>query len=360
VNYENKELVFENIPAGKVCWQSPSNIALVKYWGKIRRQIPANPSVSYTLSESLTETIVEFSPVKEDIFNVEFLFEDKVNDAFAAKTTTFFDGIFEIFPFIKQLDFRISSKNTFPHSAGIASSASGMSAIALCLCEIERKYFDSFQSEEEFLQKASYVARLGSGSACRSVYGGLVSWGEIERKEGTSNLFGSKLKDNVHPVFKNFHDSILIVDSGQKKVSSTVGHGLMKTNPFADGRFKQANRNIHSLLGFLKSGDLDGFVEVVESEALTLHSMMMTSNPYFLLMKPNTISIIEKIWEFRKETGIQACFTLDAGPNIHLLYPSENKKEVRLFIESELLQFTLENTVIQDKVGNGPVKLFNC
>ena len=357
MNYENKDLIFQNIPVGKVGWRSPSNIALVKYWGKTGRQIPANPSLSFTLSESLTETTIEFSPASSDSFKIEFLFEGKLNETFAAKTSVFFDSIIGIFPFIKQLDFRISSKNTFPHSAGIASSASGMSAIALCLCEIEKQYFDSFPNEEDFFKKASYVARLGSGSACRSVFGGLVSWGEIDGKEGTSDLFGNKQQENIHAVFESFYDSILIVDSGQKKVSSTVGHGLMKTNPFASGRFEQANNNIHTLLEILKTGDLEAFVRIVESEALTLHSMMMTSDPYFLLMKPNTISIIEKIWEFRNKTGIQICFTLDAGPNVHLLYPAENKEEIRLFIESELLQFTVKRTVIHDKVGNGPVKL---
>ena len=170
-------------------------------------------------------------------------------------------------------------------------------------------------------------------------------------------MFGSQLTNNVDGVFGDFHDSILIVDAAQKKISSSVGHGLMNSNLFSKGRFTQAEQNIQRLLNVLKSGDLKEFVKIAESEALTLHSMMMTSDPYFLLMKPNTISIIEKIWEFRKETEIQACFTLDAGPNVHLLYPDENKKEVKSFIESELIQFTVNNTVIHDMVGNGPEKI---
>ncbi len=357
MDYINPNLIFKEIPRGRVGWKSPSNIALVKYWGKTGGQIPANPSLSFTLSKSLTETTIEFSPALGNEFAVEFLFEGISNEKFAEKTSIFFNKIVDVFPFINQLDFKIHSKNTFPHSAGIASSASGMSAIALCLCEIERKYFDQFSSEEKFFKKASYVARLGSGSACRSVYGRLVSWGKIEGVESSSDLFGSKLPENVHPIFNSFHDSILIVDSGQKKVSSTIGHGLMNTNPFSDKRFEQAKNNITSLLEVIKTGDLEEFVKIVESEALTLHSMMMTSNPYFLLMKPNTISIIEKVWEFRKETEIQTCFTLDAGPNIHLLYPDKNKNEVRSFIESELMLFTVNNTVIHDIVGNGPEKL---
>ena len=356
MNYINPNLIFKEIPTGKVSWCSPSNIALVKYWGKTEGQIPANPSLSFTLSKSQTETILEFSPSTNNDCNIDFFFEGIPNNKFAEKTSGFFNNIIDIFPFLKQLDFKIYSKNTFPHSAGIASSASGMSAIALCLCDIENQYFNSFSTEDEFFKKASFVARLGSGSACRSVYGNLVSWGEIEGIENSSDLFGTKLTENVHPVFNSFHDSILIVDSGQKKVSSTIGHGLMNTNPFSDKRFEQAKNNITSLLEVIKTGDLEEFVKIVESEALTLHSMMMTSSPYFLLMKPNTISIIEKIWEFRKETGIQACFTLDAGPNVHLLYPTENKSEVISFIESDLLKLTVNNTVIHDQVGKGPEK----
>ena len=158
-------------------------------------------------------------------------------------------------------------------------------------------------------------------------------------------------------VFEDFHDSILIVDSAQKKISSTVGHSLMNDNVFASGRYMQANDNIKQLLLTLKSGNLNDFIKIVESEALTLHSMMMTSSPYFLLMKPNTISIIEKIWEYRKETDIPVCFTLDAGPNVHLLYPVKYASEVKKFIDDDLLNFTFNNIVINDKIGRGPERI---
>ena len=357
MNYINPDLIFKDIPTGKVGWQSTSNIALVKYWGKKSIQIPANPSLSFTLSKSLTETIIEFSPSNKKGFLLDFIFENIKNKAFGNKTSTFINGILDIFPFLNQLDLKIYSKNTFPHSAGIASSASGMSAIALTLCEIERKYFNTFPNDEEFFQKASYVARLGSGSACRSIYGGLVSWGKIESIKQSSNLYGSKLSENISPVFSTFNDSILIVDSEQKKVSSTVGHGLMNSNPFSDKRFEQANNHINNLLNVLHDGDLEEFIKIVESEALTLHAMMMTSTPYFQLMKPNTIAIIDKVWEYRRETKIPVCFTLDAGPNIHLLYPEKYKSKILDFINSELLKFTVNNTVIHDKVGRGPQML---
>lgn len=353
----NQNTFGDKIPTDKVGWRSPSNIALVKYWGKKSGQIPTNASLSFTLKESVSETTLEYSPVQRKGFNVEFFLDGEPNEQFSEKIKTYFEGISHSMPFIRQLDFKINSKNTFPHSAGIASSASGMSAIALCLCDIEKKYFDKDSSIEKFFQRASYFARLASGSACRSVYGGMAQWGEIEGVRSSSNMFATAIGDEIDIVFKDYHDSILIVDSAQKKVSSTIGHSLMNDNVFALSRFKQANDNIKQLLQTLKSGNLNDFIKIVESEALTLHSMMMTSNPYFLLMKPNTISIIEKIWAYRKETETPICFTLDAGPNVHLLYPEKYTSNVKQFIEKDLLRFTSNNIVINDRVGEGPEKI---
>ena len=112
-----------------------------------------------------------------------------------------------------------------------------------------------------------------------------------------------------------------------------------------------------SLIGALKNGDLDTFMSIVESEALTLHAMMLTSNPYFILMKPNTLKVIEKIWNYRKETGTPVCFTLDAGANVHVLHPKKWKAEVDQFIQSELVKYCQNNHVIQDQSGMGAVQV---
>ena len=356
--YNNPELKFSgDIPTGRTGWRSPSNIALVKYWGKKPVQIPQNPSVSFTLSRSYTETLVEYSPAGHEGMEVTFYFDGKPNDEFGRKTKTFFENLKNIFPFLDQLKFTILSKNTFPHSAGIASSASGMSALALALCDMEQKYFNTLSREEDFFQKASYIARLGSGSASRSVYGGLTIWGQTEALPGTSDLYACPVTSGIHPDFLSYQDSILLVDTGQKKVSSRVGHGLMDKNPFAKQRFGQARENIKSLLNAMTSGDIETFINITESEALTLHAMMMTSNPYYLLLKPNTLNIIERIFDFRNFKNITVSFTLDAGPNVHLLYPDGYKSRVMPFIENELAPFLSHNGYIDDEVGNGPEKL---
>ena len=114
--------------------------------------------------------------------------------------------------------------------------------------------------------------------------------------EGSADIFWTKSSYKMTDNFKNYQDTILLVDEGEKQVSSTVGHALMHNHPFAKQRFKQANSNISKISIALQNGDLSAFIANVESEALSLHAMMMTSNPYFILMKPNTLKIINEIW----------------------------------------------------------------
>ncbi len=340
--------------SGKITWQTPSNIALVKYWGKRDPQLPENTSISFTLSNCHTITSLTYKKkeVKNDSFDFEVVFEGEKNEAFKPKIETFFHRIVAYVPFLKEYSFVIASKNSFPHSSGIASSASGMSAIAMCLMSMEKE-LNSELSDEEFYKKASLLARLGSGSACRSVKGALVVWGEHSEIEGSSDLYGVEFTDAVAPVFNNYQDTILLVDKGEKQVSSTVGHGLMHGHPFATQRFAQAQENISKIKEIFANGDVDGFIALVESEALTLHAMMMTSHPYFILMKPNTLEVIHKIWEYRKHTGSKVCFTLDAGANVHVLYPESEKETVQTFIKEELFVYCKNGEYIHDQVGMG-------
>lgn len=339
------------LAAGEVSAKSPSNIALVKYWGKKKNQIPTNSSISYTLTNSYTETTLKFTPKSTSGFDVKVFLEGEYKESFAPKIITFFERIGDYIPFLEQYSFEVHTSNSFPHSSGIASSASGMSAMALCLVQIEQQ-LGAHLSEDEALKKASFLARLGSGSACRSVYKGLVEWGENNFIEGSSDLYGTKFHDEeIHDVFKTFHDTILLIHEGQKSVSSTVGHNLMNGHPYAERRFEEANENLQKLIPILKSGDVQAFGELVEHEALTLHAMMMMSNPAFILMKPNTVAALEKLWEFRRETGNQLYFTLDAGANVHLLYPAQDAVAIDNFIENELKQFCQNGNYIKDKVN---------
>ncbi|WP_248722088.1 diphosphomevalonate/mevalonate 3,5-bisphosphate decarboxylase family protein [Seonamhaeicola sp. ML3] len=356
----------EILSNGSVTWESPSNIALVKYWGKKENQIPANPSISFTLSGCKTTTTLSYTKKMSEGYSFEVWLEGVEKESFKPKIETFFKRIEAYVPFIKEYHFKIETSNTFPHSSGIASSASGMSALALCLMSVEKELSDvnviQSVSEESFdddyfNKKASFLARLGSGSACRSIEGDLVGWGWHKDIEESSDLYGVKYPFEVHDNFKNYQDTILLVDKGEKQVSSTVGHGLMHNHPFAEHRFEQAHENLSSLINVFKEGDLNAFIEIVESEALTLHAMMMTSMPYFILMKPNTLEIINKTWRYRNDTGSKLCFTLDAGANVHLLYPESESKEVVEFIKNELVAHCQNGQYICDQIGFGAKKI---
>lgn len=339
---------------GSVTWKSPSNIALVKYWGKSEPQIPKNPSISFTLNNCNTITTLEYSkkefPSKKQIVSV--IFEGKLKEEFKPKIEDFFDRILVYVPFISNYDFVIKTENSFPHSSGIASSASGMSALALGIMSLEKKLNPAID-RKYFLNKASFLSRLGSGSAARSIEGPLVVWGRHPKIKNSSDLYGTTFPFKTHPIFENYQDTILLVDQGEKQVSSTIGHNLMHEHPYAKNRFAQAEENLSKLTEVLQTGNIKKFINIVESEALTLHAMMMTSDPYFILMKPNTLKIINKIWEFRKKTDSNICFTLDAGANVHVLFPKGEKREVDAFISNELVSFCQKKKYICDNLGEG-------
>jgi diphosphomevalonate decarboxylase len=338
-----REYTLANQTVSESC---PSNIALIKYWGKYDNQIPANPSISYTLNHCRTNTTLEF--FADEPFSVQTFLSGNEEIKFAEKIEKYFKNIEQYIPWVLQGKYIIRTQNTFPHSSGIASSASGFGAIAKCLMKLDEA-FSGETGEEESVKKASFLARLGSGSACRSLYSGLVVWGESQIK-GSSDLYAVQYpNDEIHDIFKNFNDWVLLIHEGQKSVSSTVGHGLMNTNHYAERRFQEARENFGPMKEILVSGDMASFIKLVEHEALTLHAMMMMSDPAFILMQTGTLEVINKIWNFRKETALPLFFTLDAGANVHLLFPDDGSEEqVKAFIEAELLQHTQNNDVVKD------------
>lgn len=329
-----------------ISYQAPSNIALVKYWGKQGNQLPLNPSISFTLSACRTETKMALSEKIESGMDVELYFEGKRNEVFERKIIAFFQKLEGDFPFLREHKMVIHSSNTFPHSSGIASSASSMAALAMCLCGIEGGEVD--------LKKASYIARLGSGSACRSVYPQIAVWGKNNTISNSSDEYAIPYAEEMDEVFHSFCDTILIASSGEKSVSSRAGHALMDTNRFAKQRFAQANENLIDLIGAMREGDIERFGEIVEEEALTLHALMMTSSPSFILMKPATLLMIDEIRKFREDTKHPVYFTLDAGPNIHLLYPASILSAISPWIDEKLKPLCENGIMIKDQVGHGP------
>ena len=329
--------------SNQIIKRSPSNIAIVKYWGKHGTQLPNNPSISFTLSNCFTETKITYS--ESVSMSLEFYFEGKENPAFKAKIEKYLNENRRYFNFLNNLDLKIESYNSFPHSSGIASSASSMSALIMCLLEI--KYKDARID----LREASYLSRLASGSAARSVYPTMTLWGKTPSLPESSDEYAIPIGEMINPVFKTYHDSILIVSSKEKSVSSRAGHSLMDNHPMAENRYDTARKNTEDLLTILKQGDLEGFIRITESEANQLHDLMSTSTPSYTLKEPNTIRIIDEILNFRKDTGLPVCYTLDAGPNVHLLYPDSCSKKVHTFIEETLKNYCSDNKYIDDIVS---------
>ena len=157
--------------------------------------------------------------------------------------------------------------------------------------------------------------------------------------------YGKKIIDhfenprNIGTLDKNNPNAnkLALVFSLLKFVQVLKSLRLMNKNPFSNQRYEIARKNVINLMEILKSGDLDGFISITESDALMIHSLMLTSNPNYILIKPNTLKVISKITEFRTETKLPICFTLDAGSNVHLLYPENVKKKISDFIKVELI-----------------------
>lgn len=343
-------------------WQAPSNIALIKYWGKHGNQLPNNPSLSITLNKAFTTT--KFLAVAKDNkdfgnsdISLTYLFEGERVEGFENRIRTFLEKMVPDMPFLAEYDLAIESSNTFPHSTGIASSASSMAALALCLTSLDQHHNGKVLPESDFYRRASYLARLASGSASRSVYGGWVSWGKSESIPDSSDEYASPLTLPAHAMFQKPGVAILVASSAKKSLSSSAGHRLMEQHPFSTQRYAQAHTNLSSLLKAMETGDFERFANIVENEALTLHSLLMTSSPDGMLIKPASLHIIQAVRNFRKSTGTPVCFTMDAGPNVLLIFPNDVREQVIRFIRENLLSFCENGHWLDDGMGDGPVKV---
>jgi len=336
----------------KINWEAASNIAIVKYWGKRAHQLPINPSLSFTLSTCKTKTSIDWEQRSElDHLAFEFFYDGQRKPRFEYKLKSFFSQLETLYPEFKSVYLNIDSINSFPHSAGIASSASSMAALSLCMMTIQNEIKGVVMPQEEFLNKASYLARLGSGSACRSVYPIAAAWGESLNLPGSSDEYAIPMADSIHEDFKSIQDYIFIVSRAEKKVSSSAGHQLMERHPYREARIQQAQDHFNKLVPVLKTGDWTGFSKICETEALSLHGLMMSSYPSYILLEPESIHIINEIKLFQQESKLPITFTIDAGPNIHLLFPQRIQEEVDSWIQQSLSKYWDEEQIIFDDLG---------
>ncbi|OGM09498.1 diphosphomevalonate decarboxylase [Candidatus Woesebacteria bacterium RBG_13_34_9] len=291
---------------------SPANIAFIKFWGKKNPKInlPFNNSISMNLSKCLTFTSVEFSPR----FRSDRVYVDGKR----------LEGD-EIFRVLSIIDIvreksniswcvKVVSKNNFPSSAGIASSASAFSALALAACSAAKLKL----SQKEI----SILARLGSGSASRSVIDGFAEW---VKGKNNSNSYAVQIATQGH---WDLRDIVAVVEKERKKKSSTEGHAVALTSPFFKIRQKIIYQRIRNLKKALLTKNFKKFGELLEEEAIELHIIAMTSKPPIFYWNKGTIAVIDKVMELR-EKGVLAYFTIDAGPNVHVICKANDTKRVK-------------------------------
>jgi len=292
--------------------QAGANIAFLKYWGNrsLGQNLPLNPSISMTLAECISRTTVEL--LQEGDGDRIVLDGRQVGEAARRRVETVLDRVRDLAGRRERV--RVESANTFPMGCGIASSASGFAALALAAVAAFGLDLDR--------RTLSRLARLGSGSAARSVFGGFV---ELRPGSCDEEAFAEQLQPESH--WPELRDVVVIVSRDEKPTSSAEGHLLAHTSEMLQGRLAGAAARAERIRRAIAERDLPGLGEAAEEDALSMHAVMMTSRPPLLYWAPGTLEVIRLVWEMRKE-GVEAYFTIDAGPNVHLLTAEKDLSQV--------------------------------
>ena len=279
-----------------------SNIAFIKYWGNTddTLRLPANSSLSMNLDGLYTETSVTWDDAATS--DTLTLNGEPTKGAALERVVTHLNMLRNRLDI--QAHARVESRNTFPMGAGIASSASAFAALTVAAVGAA----EATLSEREL----SILARLGSGSASRSVPSGFVEW-----HVGTSHD-ASYAESFAAPDHWNLVDVIAIVSDEHKAVGSTRGHASAQTGDLQSGRLANVNQRLVAVKQAILKRDFATFAEVVEEDSNLMHSVMMTSRPPLFYWLPATLSVMNTVRTLRAE-GANVCYTLDAGPNVHCI-----------------------------------------
>lgn len=290
---------------------APANIAFIKYWGKKDKalRLPRNDSISMNLSNATTTTTVDFSQdyVKDEIYYGN----QKMDDGETGRVIDHLERVRRLAK--KRLFARVITKNSFPKGTGIASSASGFAALTLAAAAASGLKLSAKQ--------LSILARLGSGSACRSMSPGFVEW---KAADSSNNSYAYSLYSEK---YWNLRDIIIVVSEEKKSITSSAGHENAGSSIFFQARLENLPQRINKLKEALKTKDIKTFGNLAEEEAIELHAVMMTQKPPLFYWSSKTLEIIKYVHIWRKE-GLPVYFTLDAGPNVHLICEEKQEKKV--------------------------------
>ena len=284
--------------------QANPNIAFIKYWGNRDNtlRLPMNGSISMNLDGLYTRTTVSFQPSLS--FDELIINGHEVRGAGSQRVSY----ILDIIRGMANIDERaeVMSENNFPSGAGIASSASAFAALAMAGSKAAGLDLDE--------RALSRLARLGSGSASRSIPSGFVEW-----QAGTSDedSFAFSIAEPDH---WKLVDCIAIVSAAHKQTGSTEGHGISGTSPLQAARVADAPRRLELCRNAILERDFNALASIVELDSDMLHAVMMTSTPALHYWKPASLEVMNCVRQWRVE-GIPVCFTVDAGPNVHVICP---------------------------------------
>lgn len=313
------------------------NIALIKYWGNIDDdlRLPASPSISFNLAELNTRTTVSWQPeLRAD--RVEINGEEIVSGPVYERVVGHLDHVRKMAAY-HQYAF-VQSSNNFPTGAGIASSASAFAALSLAATAALGLHLSE--------QALSALARLGSGSAARSIPGGFVAWYTGQRHED------SYAESFAPPEHWPLVDLIAIVNREHKRTGSTTGHAIAATSPLQATRIATAQERFDRCKAAILNRDFEALARVVELDSNIMHSVMMTSDPPLFYWTPATLQIMRQIRQWRELGGFEICYTIDAGPNVHCICTLETAS----VIENDLRTLPGVLDVIRATVG-GAAKL---
>lgn len=288
---------------------APSNIALCKYWGKRDRELnlPINASLSVSLDYlgSHTRLIPIEGPIDEVWLNGQQL---QPGARFSQKVREFIS----LFRRGQDLSFKVETRNNIPTAAGLASSASGFAALTLALNDAL-----ALDLPPESL---SVLARMGSGSACRSLFRGFVEWEMGQREDGLDS-HGVRL-DQEWP---GFCVGLVEIDAGEKAIDSRSGmQRTVETAHLYQSWPLQAAADLSKLQQAIAERDFELLGQTAEQNALSMHATMIASWPPLLYWQPESVAAMQKVWQLR-EQGLQVYFTMDAGPNLKLLFRREDR-----------------------------------
>ena len=296
---------------------APANIALVKYWGKRDKglNLPVTDSLSIDLVNLGTTTTVEPSDHDIVILNGKQLAQD---DAFAVKVIDFVSLFRNALnqAAANQPALAITTENNIPTGAGVASSASGFAALTMAL----DKFFGLALAGREL----SLLANLGSGSASRSIFKGFVY-----RHAGTDPDGMDSCSEPLPYTWPELKIGLITVSAKAKRVSSREGmERTVATSPLYKQWPQQVKEDMEKVLTAIKEKDFELLGATAESNALTMHKCIQASVPPINYFEPETVAIIKKVQELRRE-GLPLYLTIDAGPNVKLLYLNKDEEKVK-------------------------------